>query len=170
MRPLYWRSFGCRRFTGFSSEGLIRKRIPDEADGLAEQESMVGCSKKLRNFSHVSVRLGEFCLFGRHRDLEPPLVFPMSRSGLRRNQSYLRNRCAVFRSFPAPSSVHPVCRFRAVGFQLGPKIRLARPQAIVGALGFAHVHADGSLHASLDPDLARSAIEAGWAISHPRAH
>ena len=32
---------------------------------------------------------------------------------------------------------------------------------------FAHVHPDGSLHASLSPESARAAIEAGWAVFHP---
>ncbi len=34
---------------------------------------------------------------------------------------------------------------------------------------FAHIHPDGSLHASLSPERAREAIEAGWAEPHPMA-
>lgn len=58
----------------------------------------------------------------------------------------------------------------AVGFQLSPDMPLARPESVVGGLEFAHLHPDGSLHASLDPDLARAAVEAGWAIAHPWAN
>ncbi|WP_299662631.1 luciferase family protein [uncultured Ruegeria sp.] len=57
----------------------------------------------------------------------------------------------------------------ATGFQLNRDVKLARPEAIVGGREFAHVHPDGSLHASLDPDVARAAIQAGWAIAHPWA-
>lgn len=58
----------------------------------------------------------------------------------------------------------------AMGFQLDADVALANPRAIVGGREFAHVHPDGSLHASLDPDIARRAIEAGWAIAHPWAN
>ena len=58
----------------------------------------------------------------------------------------------------------------AVGFQLEDGVSLANPQAIVGGREFAHIHPDGSLHASLDPDLARKAVEAGWAVMHPWAN
>ena len=57
----------------------------------------------------------------------------------------------------------------AVGFQLDSDVDLAHPDAIVGGREFAHVHPDGSLHASLEPDLARAAVEAGWATPHPWA-
>lgn len=57
----------------------------------------------------------------------------------------------------------------AVGFQLSDDVKLARPEAIVGGREFAHLHPDGSLHASLDPALAHQAIEAGWAVAHPWA-
>ncbi|MGA9251021.1 MAG: luciferase family protein, partial [Roseobacter sp.] len=43
------------------------------------------------------------------------------------------------------------------------------PEVIVGGREFAHVHPDGSLHASLKPDVAKMAVNAGWAISHPWA-
>ena len=57
----------------------------------------------------------------------------------------------------------------AVGFQLTSDIDLANPDAIVGGREFAHLHPDGSLHASLEPDLARAAVSAGWATPHPWA-
>lgn len=57
----------------------------------------------------------------------------------------------------------------AVGFQLQPDLKLAHPKAIVGGREFAHLHPNGSLHASLEPALAREAIAKGWAISHPWA-
>ena len=57
----------------------------------------------------------------------------------------------------------------AVGFQLTSDVTIAQPQAIVGGREFAHLHPDGSLHASLHPDTARAAIDAGWAVAHPWA-
>jgi hypothetical protein len=56
-----------------------------------------------------------------------------------------------------------------VGFQFDEGVPLARPEVIVGGREFAHLHADGSLHASLDPALARIAVDAGWAVAHPWA-
>jgi hypothetical protein len=56
-----------------------------------------------------------------------------------------------------------------VGFQFDEGVSLARPDVIVGGREFAHLHADGSLHASLDPALARAAVDAGWAVAHPWA-
>ena len=56
-----------------------------------------------------------------------------------------------------------------IGFQLDDDMQLAHPEVIVGGREFAHLHTDGSLHASLDPELARAAIEAGWAVAHPWA-
>ena len=57
----------------------------------------------------------------------------------------------------------------AVGFQLDENTPLAHPEVIVGGREFAHLHPDGSLHASLDPKLAKEAVRTGWAISHPWA-
>jgi phospholipase/carboxylesterase len=57
----------------------------------------------------------------------------------------------------------------AVGFQLNADVTLAQPDAIVGGREFAHVHPDGSLHASLDPQVARTAVPAGWATPPPWA-
>jgi phospholipase/carboxylesterase len=58
----------------------------------------------------------------------------------------------------------------AVGFQLTSEVPIAQPQAIVGGREFAHLHPDGSLHASLHPEMARAAVEAGWAVAHPWAN
>lgn len=55
----------------------------------------------------------------------------------------------------------------AIGFRLEDDVTLAHPEVIVGGREFAHVHPDGSLHASLRPETARAAIEAGWATAHP---
>ncbi len=57
----------------------------------------------------------------------------------------------------------------AVGFQLDGDVPLAHPECIVGGREFAHLHPDGSLHASLAPKTAKTAVKAGWAIAHPRA-
>ena len=57
----------------------------------------------------------------------------------------------------------------AIGFQVSHDVALARPEVIVGGREFAHVHPDGSLHASLDPGIAKMAVDAGWAIAHPWA-
>ncbi|MEK6572939.1 MAG: luciferase family protein [Chloroflexota bacterium] len=46
---------------------------------------------------------------------------------------------------------------------------LAHPEVIAAGREFAHIHPDGSLHASLPPARAREAIEAGWAEPHPMA-
>ncbi|WP_299480016.1 luciferase family protein [uncultured Roseibium sp.] len=57
----------------------------------------------------------------------------------------------------------------AKGFWLTENVDLAHPDAIVGGREFAHLHPDGSLHASLPPDRARDAVKAGWAAPHPWA-
>ena len=44
-----------------------------------------------------------------------------------------------------------------------------RPDSMIRGREFAHLHPDGSLHASLAPALAQEAVEAGWAIHHPWA-
>lgn len=46
---------------------------------------------------------------------------------------------------------------------------LAHPEVIAVGREFAHIHPDGSLHASLPTGRAREAIEAGWAEPHPMA-
>jgi hypothetical protein len=55
----------------------------------------------------------------------------------------------------------------ALGFWLAEDLRLERPEVIVGGREFAHVHPDGSLHASLPPKRAFEAVYAGWAVRHP---
>ena len=55
----------------------------------------------------------------------------------------------------------------AKGFWILESVELKRPDIIVRGREFAHLHPDGSLHASLSPAFARRVIEAGWAISHP---
>lgn len=57
----------------------------------------------------------------------------------------------------------------ALGFWLDDAMELERPEVIVGGREFAHLHPDGSLHASLSPELAMEAVEAGWAVMHPWA-
>lgn len=57
----------------------------------------------------------------------------------------------------------------SVGFMLSEVIPTAQPLAMVAGREFAHLHPDGSLHASLSPEMARHATETGWAIAHPWA-
>ena len=57
----------------------------------------------------------------------------------------------------------------AKGFWINENVTIARPQVIVGGREFAHMHPDGSLHASLSPDLAKQAVRLGWATHHPWA-
>ncbi len=58
----------------------------------------------------------------------------------------------------------------AVGFQIDQDVTLAHPEVVFGGREFAHLHPDGSLHASLDPEMAEAAVQAGWAVSHPWAN
>ena len=57
----------------------------------------------------------------------------------------------------------------ARGLWLLNSLRLARPEVIVRGREFAHIHPDGSLHASLPPRRAQEAVDAGWAVWHPWA-
>ncbi|MBX2855159.1 MAG: phospholipase [Rhodobacteraceae bacterium] len=57
----------------------------------------------------------------------------------------------------------------AKGFWLSEDLALEHPEVIAGGREFAHVHPDGSLHASLPPERALEAVEAGWAVRHPWA-
>ena len=57
----------------------------------------------------------------------------------------------------------------AKGLWLLEDIPLVRPGVIVRGREFAHIHPDGSLHASLPPRRAQEAVEAGWAVWHPWA-
>ena len=58
----------------------------------------------------------------------------------------------------------------ALGFWITDETPLARGDVIVRGREFAHVHPDGSLHASLSPELAAQAVATGWAVPHPWAH
>jgi len=58
----------------------------------------------------------------------------------------------------------------AQGFWLLEDLQLKRPEVIVGGREFAHLHPDGSLHASLPPERAQEAVAAGWAVRHPWAN
>ena len=55
----------------------------------------------------------------------------------------------------------------AKGFWLNDRLPLVHPEIIISGREFAHMHPDGSLHASLPVPLAQEAIEKGWAIEHP---
>ena len=55
------------------------------------------------------------------------------------------------------------------GFWIGETVALASPKAIYRGREFAHLHPDGSLHASLPPERAAQAVAAGWAVYHPSA-
>jgi hypothetical protein len=50
---------------------------------------------------------------------------------------------------------------------LDESITLAQP--VMAGREFAHIHPDGSLHATLSPERAQEAIAAGWAEPHPMA-
>lgn len=52
---------------------------------------------------------------------------------------------------------------------LADDVELVRPEAILRGREFAHIHPDGSLHATLSPQRAQEAIAAGWAEPHPIA-
>ncbi len=45
-------------------------------------------------------------------------------------------------------------------------VTLARPEVMSGR-EFAHIHPDGSLHATLPPRRVQPAVDAGWAAPHP---
>ena len=52
---------------------------------------------------------------------------------------------------------------------LDEDLPLAHPEVVPVGREFAHIHPDGSLHASLPPERAQEAVEAGWAEPHPMA-
>ncbi len=62
-----------------------------------------------------------------------------------------------------------VGRAGSTGFWLRDETKLARAGSMIRGREFAHLHPDGSLHASLPPELARVAVDAGWAVPHPWA-
>jgi len=49
---------------------------------------------------------------------------------------------------------------------LADDIDLLRPEVVLRGREFAHIHPDGSLHATLAPPRAQQAISAGWAEPH----
>ena len=57
----------------------------------------------------------------------------------------------------------------ALGFWITEDTEIGRPDVIVRGREFAHLHPDGSLHASLSPEMAQQAVAAGWAVPHPWA-
>ena len=57
----------------------------------------------------------------------------------------------------------------ARGFRLRSDVNVSKPQRLLGGREFAHLHADGSLHAFLPPKLAQHAIEQEWGTWHPWA-
>ena len=57
----------------------------------------------------------------------------------------------------------------ARGMWIGDEVRITRPDQIVAGREFAHIHPDGSLHASLSKKRAVEAAEAGWAEPQPIA-
>lgn len=59
--------------------------------------------------------------------------------------------------------------FGTKGFWLHEDLSLARPEVVHTGREFAHLHTDGSLHASLPPKRAYEAVDAGWAVRHPSA-
>jgi phospholipase/carboxylesterase len=52
---------------------------------------------------------------------------------------------------------------------LADDLELVRPESILRGREFAHIHPDGSLHATLPPQRAQEAIVGGWAEPHPIA-
>ena len=57
----------------------------------------------------------------------------------------------------------------ARGMWISDDVRITRHDQIVSGREFAHIHPDGSLHASLSIERAREAVKAGWAEPQPIA-
>ena len=57
----------------------------------------------------------------------------------------------------------------ARGMWITDEVRITRHDQIVSGREFAHIHPDGSLHASLPVERAIEAVEAGWAEAQPIA-
>ena len=57
----------------------------------------------------------------------------------------------------------------ARGLWINESVTIVRQDQIVSGREFAHIHPDGSLHASLPLDRAREAVDAGWAEPQPIA-
>ena len=57
----------------------------------------------------------------------------------------------------------------ARGLWINDSVPIVRQDQIVSGREFAHIHPDGSLHASLPLDRAQEAVKAGWAEPQPIA-
>ena len=57
----------------------------------------------------------------------------------------------------------------ARGLWINDSVPIVRQDQIVSGREFAHIHPDGSLHASLPIDRAQEAVEAGWGEPQPIA-
>ncbi len=57
----------------------------------------------------------------------------------------------------------------ARGLWINDSVSIVRQDQIVSGREFAHIHPDGSLHASLPLDRAQAAVDAGWAEEQPIA-
>ena len=118
-----------------------------------------------------------------HAELTPPLPLP-TRSGPRPAVTtgiphaqigastdpqlaaeLLRRIFALPGVVEQPTAISTVPGTRA--FWLAPEAPLDHPEALVVGRELGHVHPDGTLHLTLPPDLAREAIDAGWADPHP---
>jgi phospholipase/carboxylesterase len=81
--------------------------------------------------------------------------------------SELFRRCYALPDVSNRPTVISVPGARALWLKEG--LPLAHPEVIVSGREFAHIHPDGSLHASLLPERAQEAVEKGWAEPHPIA-
>ena len=83
----------------------------------------------------------------------------------RLNAQLLRRIFALPGMVEQPTAISTIPGTRA--FWLAENAPLAHPEALVVGRELGHVHPDGSLHLTLPPALAREAIAAGWADTHP---
>lgn len=82
------------------------------------------------------------------------------------------NRELFRRAFALPDVRNEPTRISVPGARalwLDERLALAHGELILVGREFAHIHPDGSLHATLDPRRAQEAIEKGWAEPHPIA-
>ncbi|MGF1767694.1 DUF5519 family protein [Enterovibrio makurazakiensis] len=87
------------------------------------------------------------------------------------NPAHLRDLMARVSRIPGVDIRETVISMSGTkGFWIEEDVSLTNPQSIVGGREFAHMHPDGSLHASLSPALAVKAVKAGWATPHPWAN
>jgi len=50
-----------------------------------------------------------------------------------------------------------------------PAIDVAHPELFPKERELGHIHPDGSLHMTMDPERGQEAVDAGWALFHPAA-